>query len=80
MKLISTILERDVEDEDYGLIESINAKGKPTTLNNYRIFGNKELDGIVILQKSRKGNAVFVMNALKMVNLRFKIEWRIKLI
>ena len=87
MKIISTILERDVEDEDYGLIESYNSKGKPTSLNNYRIFGNEKLDGIVILQKSKKGNAVFVMSALQMMyflkgkeneNGEFEVQDRMK--
>lgn len=60
--LISEILEKDVEKEPDSFIESKNAAGKPTTLNNYRIFGNEELDGIIILQKSKRGNAVYVMN------------------
>ena len=42
-------------------------KGRATSLNNYRIFGNEELDGIVILQKSKKENAVYVMSALQMM-------------
>ena len=67
LRLISELLEKDVEKETYSLIESYNAKGKPTTLHNYRIFGNEELDGIVVLQRSRKENAVYVMNALQMM-------------
>lgn len=65
--LISELLGRDVESESYSLIESYNAKGRATSLNNYRIFGNEELDGIIILQKSKKENAVYVMNALQMM-------------
>lgn len=65
--LISKILGKDVESSNYSLIESYNVNGKTTSLNNYRIFGNEELDGIVILQKSKKENAVFVMNALQMM-------------
>lgn len=67
MELISRLLERDVEEETYSLIESYNAKGRATSLNLYRIFGNEELDGIIILQKSKKENAVYVMNALQMM-------------
>lgn len=67
MTLISRILGKDVESDSYGTIESYNVKGKPTTLNDYRIFGNEALDGIIILQKSKKGNAVFVMNVLQMM-------------
>jgi len=67
LRLISELLEKDVESEAYSVIESYNAKGRVTSLNNYRIFGNQELDGIVILQKSKKENAVYVMSAPQMM-------------
>ena len=68
MELISRILGvPDVERENFSLIESYNAQKRPTSLHHYRIFGSEELDGIVILQKSRRENAVFVMSALQMV-------------
>ena len=65
--LISKILEKDIEKSGFSLIESNNQKGRPTTLNDYRIFGNEKLDGIVILQKAKKGNAVYVMNVLQLM-------------
>ena len=68
MALISKILEvPDIEHENYSLLESYNAQKRPTSLHHYRIFGMEDLDGIVILQKSRKENAVFVMSALQIV-------------
>ncbi|MBR2290455.1 MAG: hypothetical protein IJ867_07785 [Clostridia bacterium] len=65
--LISKLLEKEVEEEPYSLIESYNAKGRATSLNNYRIFGNEDLDGIIFLQKSKKENAVYVMSALQLM-------------
>ena len=71
MELISKILGKDVEEEvendQIALIESYNLNDRPTSLNNYRIFGNESLDGIVILEKAKKGNAVFVMSALQLM-------------
>ena len=64
----SKILETpDVEQESFSLLESYNAQKRPTSLHHYRIFGNEDLDGIVILQKSKKENAVFVMSALQIM-------------
>lgn len=64
VSLISRILgKKDVEAEPYAQIESYNSKGRQTSLNNYRVFGNEDLDGIVILQKSKRENAVYVMSA-----------------
>ncbi len=57
--LISRVFERYVEGTPYSKIESHNEKGAPTSLNGYRIFEDNDL---VILQKSKKGNAVFVMD------------------
>lgn len=65
--LISALLGKEIEQEPYSLIESYNVKGRATSLNNYRIFGNEELDGIVVFQKSKKENAVYVMSALQMM-------------
>lgn len=65
--LISTILEKDAERGVIPMLDSYNVSGKPTSLNKYRIFFNEELDGIIILQKSKKGNAVFVMSDLQLV-------------
>ena len=65
--LISKLLGKDVESEPYSVIESYNSKGRVTSLNNYRIFGNEDLDGIIILQKSKKENSVYVMSALQMM-------------
>lgn len=65
--LISELLEKDIEIENYSLIQSYNIKGRATSLNQYRIFGNESLDGIIILQKSKKENAVYVMSALQMM-------------
>ena len=71
MELISKILGKDVEEEvendEIAMIESYNLNDRPTSLNNYRIFGNESLDGIVILQKAKKENAVFVMSALQLM-------------
>lgn len=71
MELISEILGKDVEEEvendEIAMIESYNLNDRPTSLNNYRIFGNESLDGIVILQKAKKENAVFVMSALQLM-------------
>ena len=69
--LISKILNNDIQEEldngNVSYIESYNLDDKPTSLNNYRVFCNEDLDGIVILQKSKKGNAVFVMNVLQLM-------------
>lgn len=68
IELISKILgKEDVEEEPYSQISSYNTKGRATSLNNYRIFGNEDLDGIVILQKSKRQNAVFVMSAYQLM-------------
>lgn len=71
IELISKILgknvEEEVENDEIAMIESYNLNDRPTSLNNYRIFGNENLDGIVILEKAKKENAVFVMSALQLM-------------
>lgn len=62
-ELISKIL--GIEDihgsiEEYATIESYNQKGRPTSLNGYRIFGSRE-NGLVIFARFQKENAVFIM-------------------
>lgn len=60
-ELISKLLKIDnAEFQDCALIESYNENGRPTTLNNYKIIGDRK-SGLVIFSKFEKENAVFVM-------------------
>lgn len=60
ISLFSKILGKDLNKIKPALIESINANGNTTTLNNYEIYGSQELD-LVVLRKSEVGNAIFIM-------------------
>lgn len=60
IELLSRILSIDMTSSDYATIESYNEAGRPTTLNNYRIYGNSE-NGLVVFRKSEKSNAIFIM-------------------
>lgn len=66
IELISRVVGIDLKTAPYSLIESINAKGRATSLNNYQVFANEE-KGIVVLRKSAKENAIFVMPVEQMV-------------
>lgn len=58
-ELLSRFLGIDT-DENVAYIESLNGNGKPTSLDGYMIYGNKDKD-IVVFRKRQLGNALFIM-------------------